>query len=288
MTNQLIQKNNKTKFSVFLTQESVKSLVRNSVKDSKGFISSISSAVSRNPALAQCDQASILSAGLLGASLGLQPSEFLGQFYMVPFKDNKRGTTVAQFVLGYKGLLQLAIRSGYYKRINCIAIKEGEYISYNPLTEEFQAKIITDDNIREKAKSVGYYAMFEYNNGFVKTLYWSKEKMEAHALQYSKGYAAKKGYTFWEKDFDAMALKTMLRQILSKWGILSVELQQALEKDDKMIDVDGEAIDIQSDNDKEIEIDNKNNDVKDVKKEKKFDVDDGNDSIEPLEEDPLK
>lgn len=246
MTNQLVNKNqNKTKFGVFLSQEGVKTLVRNSVKDDKSFISSLLTAVSQNPQLAQCDQASILSAGLTGASLGLQCNQTLGQFYMLPFNDTKNNRKVAQFVLGYKGLLQLAIRSGYYERINVVPIKEGEYVSYNPLTEEFKAKIIIDDMIREKTATIGYYAMFKYSNGFTKTLYWSKEKMENHALTYSKGYAAKKGYTFWEKDFDAMAQKTMLRQILSKWGILSVELQKALINDEQVIDVNGQPIEIE-------------------------------------------
>ena len=246
MTNQLVNKGqNKTKFGVFLSQEGVKTLVRNSVKDDKSFISSLLTAVSQNPQLAQCDQASILSAGLTGASLGLQCNQTLGQFYMLPFNDKKNNRMVAQFVLGYKGLLQLAIRSGYYERINVVPIKEGEYVSYNPLTEEFKAKIIIDDMIREKTATIGYYAMFKYSNGFTKTLYWSKEKMENHALTYSKGYAAKKGYTFWEKDFDAMAQKTMLRQILSKWGILSVELQKALINDEQVIDVNGQPIEIE-------------------------------------------
>ena len=245
MANQLVNKGQKTKFGVFLSQEGVKNLVRNSVKDDKSFISSLLTAVSQNPQLAQCDQASILSAGLTGASLGLQCNQTLGQFYMLPFNDKKNNRMVAQFVLGYKGLLQLAIRSGYYERINVVPIKEGEYISYNPLTEEFKAKIIIDDMIREKTATIGYYAMFKYSNGFTKTLYWSKEKMENHALTYSKGYAAKKGYTFWEKDFDAMAQKTMLRQILSKWGILSVELQKALINDEQVIDVNGQPIEIE-------------------------------------------
>ena len=246
MTNQLVNKSqNKTKFGVFLSQEGVKTLVRNSVKDDKSFISSLLTAVSQNPQLAQCDQASILSAGLTGASLGLQCNQTLGQFYMLPFNDTKNNRKVAQFVLGYKGLLQLAIRSGYYERINVVPIKEGEYISYNPLTEEFKSQIIMDDTVREKTATIGYYAMFKYSNGFTKTLYWSKEKMENHALTYSKGYAAKKGYTFWEKDFDAMAQKTMLRQILSKWGILSVELQKALINDEQVIDVNGQPIEVE-------------------------------------------
>ena len=104
-------------------------------------------------------------------------------------------------------------------------------VRFNPLTEEIELNLNEDELAREASATIGYLAMFEYLNGFRKTIYWSREKMEAHALRYSKGYAAKKGYTFWEKDFDAMAFKTMLRQLISKWGIMSVELHQAFESD---------------------------------------------------------
>jgi len=96
-----------------------------------------------------------------------------------------------------------------------------------------------DEEERENAETIGYYAMFEYTNGFRKSMYWSKSKMEKHALKYSKGYSAHKGYTFWEKDFDGMAYKTMLRQLISKWGIMSIDMQQAVEKDMATINTDG-------------------------------------------------
>ena len=195
------------------------------------FTASIVSAVSVNPALQECEGSTILAGALLGESLNLSPSPQLGQYYLVPFKNTKRGTTEAAFVLGYKGYVQLALRSGYYKKLNVIAIKEGELINYDALNEEIEVSLIADEAEREKAKTIGYYAMFEYLNGFRKAMYWSREKMEAHAIQYSKGYAAKKGYTFWEKDFDGMAYKTMLRQLISKWGIMSTELEQAYTND---------------------------------------------------------
>jgi recombination protein RecT len=181
---------------------------------------------------------SILSGALLGESLNLSPSPQLGNYYLVPFKDKERGL-LATFQMGYKGYIQLAIRSGQYKKLNVLAIKEGELIKYDPLNEEIEVQLIEDEEKRENAKTIGYYAMFEYTNGFRKTLYWSKTKMEKHALQYSKGYQAKKGYTFWEKDFDAMAYKTMLRQLISKWGIMSVDMQNALEGDMAVINEDG-------------------------------------------------
>lgn len=205
------------------------------------FVTSIISAVSTNPQLAECDNASIVSAALLGQALNLSPSPQLGQFYLVPFNDNKRGCKVAQFQIGYKGYIQLAIRSGQYKKLNVLAIKEGELIKYDPLDEDIEVKLIENEEEREKAETIGYYAMFEYLNGFRKTIYWSKQKMEAHALKYSMGYRAKKGYTFWEKDFDGMAYKTMLRQLISKWGIMSIDLtmQKALESDMAVINDNG-------------------------------------------------
>jgi len=157
---------------------------------------------------------------------------------MVPFNDKERGK-VAQFQLGYKGYIQLAIRSGQYKKLNVLAIKEGELIRFDPLNEEIEVKLIEDEEAREAAPTIGYYAMFEYTNGFKKAIYWSKKKMEAHALKYSKGYQAKKGFTFWEKDFDGMAYKTMLRQLISKWGIMSIDLMSAMDADMAVINEDG-------------------------------------------------
>ena len=197
----------------------------------KRFTASVISAVSTNPSLQECQATTIISAALLGESLNLSPSPQLGHYYMVPFEDNKTGVTNATFQLGYKGYIQLAIRSGQYKKLNVLAIKDGELIKYDPLDETLDVRLIQDETVREKTPTIGYYAMFELVNGFRKTMYWSKEKMEEHALKYSSGYKAKKGYTFWEKDFDGMAYKTMLRQLISKWGIMSIDLQSAISND---------------------------------------------------------
>lgn len=224
----------KAPFSVMIQQDGYKNLINNTLGDPKraaGFITAITSAVATNPALMDCDPGTILSAGLLGETLNLSPSPQLGQYYLVPFNDRKLGRKVCQFQLGYKGYIQLAIRSGQYKKLNALAIKEGELISYDPLNEELEVQLIQDEAERAEAKTIGYYAMFEYLNGFRKAIYWSREKMEAHALQYSQGYQAHKGYTFWEKDFDSMAIKTMLRQLISKWGIMSIDFQKAYEAD---------------------------------------------------------
>ena len=248
-SNSLAQKA-KPKFSVAIQSDAYKNLINNTLNDPKRasrFIANITSAVSVNPTLQECDAATILSAGLLGEALNLSPSPQLGQFYMVPYEDKKRGCKVAQFQLGYKGYIQLAIRSGQYRKINVLPIKEGELVSFDPMTEEIEVNLIEDDELREKTPTVGYYAMFEYVNGFRKAIYWSYKKMLNHADQYSKAFS-KKAYqdlkdgkipqsdlwkysSFWYKNFDDMACKTMLRQLISKWGIMSIEMQKALEYD---------------------------------------------------------
>lgn len=241
LNNSLVQKSNqRLGITAYLTNDAVKNQINNVIggKDGTKFIAAVVSAVNTNPALQECTNQSILSAALLGESLKLSPSPQLGQYYMVPFNDKNKGK-VAQFQLGYKGYIQLAIRSGQYKKLNVLAIKEGELIRFDPLEEEIEVKLIDDEEAREQAPTIGYYAMFEYTNGFKKAMYWSKKKMEAHALKFSAGYKAKKGYTFWEKDFDAMAYKTMLRQLISKWGIMSIEMQSAIDADMAIINEDG-------------------------------------------------
>lgn len=241
VNNSLTSKSNqRLGITAYLTNDAVKQQINNVIggKDGTKFISAVVSAVNNNPSLQECTNQSILAAALLGESLKLSPSPQLGQYYMVPFNDRERGK-VAQFQLGYKGYIQLAIRSGQYKKLNVLAIKEGELIRFDPLNEEIEVKLIEDEEAREQATTIGYYAMFEYTNGFKKAMYWSKKKMEAHALKYSMGYRAKKGYTFWEKDFDGMAYKTMLRQLISKWGIMSIDMMSAMDADMAVINEDG-------------------------------------------------
>lgn len=256
--NSLAKPKSRLGMGAYLTQDAVKQRINQVVggKDGQRFISAVVSAVQTNPALQECSNQSILSAALLGESLKLSPSPQLGHYYMVPF-DSKNGKQ-AQFQLGYKGYIQLAIRSGQYKKLNVLAIKEGELIRFDPLNEEIEVKLIEDEELREQAVTIGYYAMFEYVNGFRKAIYWSREKMEAHAVKYSKGYAAdkKKGtaWTFWSKDFDGMATKTMLRQLISKWGILSVEMQKAYESDMAIIHDDGTKDYVENDADDVIEV----------------------------------
>ena len=240
--NSLVKQAQKPKFTAVINSDGYKRMINNTLGDPKKsarFVTAITSAVTTNPALQECEASTIVSAGLLGEGLNLSPSPQLGQYYLVPFKDRKNNRTVCQFQLGYKGYIQLAIRSGQYKKLNVIAIKQGELISFNPLEEEIEVQLIDDETERENAQTIGYYAMFEYVNGFKKAMYWSREKMESHAEKYSMGYKAKKGYTFWEKDFDAMACKTMLRQLISKWGIMSIEMEKAISSDMGVISENG-------------------------------------------------
>ena len=247
----------KPKFSVAIQTEQYQRLINNTLGDpnrARRFIASISSAVATNKDLQECDAGTILSGALLGEALNLSPSPQLGQYYLVPFKDKNKGK-VATFILGYKGYIQLAIRSGYYKKINVIELKEGELKKFDLMTEEIEVDLITDDEKRENVKTVGYYAMFEYLNGFKKAIYWSKDKMIAHADKYSPAFT-KKGYelllagkvkqedmwkysSHWYKSFDDMAKKTMLRQLISKWGVMSIEMREAFEKDETIIREDG-------------------------------------------------
>lgn len=228
-------------FTDYLSQDAVKAQIQKAIgKNADRFTASIISAVNQNPQLADCNNASIVAGALTGEALKLSPSPTLGNYYLLPFNDKERGK-VAQFVIGYKGLINLAIRSGVYKKLNVLEIKDGELIKYDPLNEEIEVKLIEDENLREKTETIGYYAMFEYINGFRKVLFWTKTRMENFASTYSAGYRAKKGYTFWEKDFDSMAKKTMLRQLISKWGVMSItyEMEQALEADQAVINEDG-------------------------------------------------
>ena len=245
VANRLAPRTQKTGLTAYLTQDAVKDQINKVVGGKNGtrFISSIVSAVQATPALQECTNSSILSAALLGESLNLSPSPQLGQYYMVPYDNRSKGAKEAQFQLGYKGYIQLATRSSQYKKLNVLSIKEGELIRFDPLNEEIEVNLIQDDEQREAAPTIGYYAMFEYTNGFRKAMYWSRAKMEAHAKKYSPGYKRdlEKGtsWTFWAKDFDAMAYKTMLRQLISKWGIMSIDLQDAIDSDMAVIREDG-------------------------------------------------
>lgn len=255
-------------FSAVISSDNYKKLINNTLRDPKranSFVASVTSAVSANPALQKCDAASIVSTALLGESLNLSPSPQLGQYYMVPYKQkakyDRNGNmlapekSVAQFQMGYRGYIQLAMRSGQYLDIDAIEIREGECKGRNKATGKYEFEFIEDDDIREELPVIGYLAYFELLNGFKKSVYFSKTKMMKHADTYSQAFSAEKYRdlldgkipqndmwkysSFWYKNFDAMAFKTVLRQLLSKYGIMSVEMQKAFDGDMGSINEDG-------------------------------------------------
>lgn len=260
-TNQRQLANGQPKFSVFMNQDQIKGLVSQAVgKNAQRFTASIISAVSNNPALQNCTQRSILSAALLGESLNLSPSPQLGQYYLVPFdKRDKQGNVIetnAQFILGAKGYKQLAMRSGQYLDIDVLEIKEGEYKGRDKYTGKQIFEYVENDDERDALPTVGYMAYFELLNGFRKQVYWTLAKMLKHADTYSPAFSAAKyeDYkagkipskelwrysSFWYKNFDEMAFKTLLRHLISQWGVMSIEMQEAIVRDNAVIKDSGE------------------------------------------------
>lgn len=252
MNNQVVEQ--RPKFSVALQSDAYKKLINNTLGDperSKRFVASISSAVAQNPALQECDAKTILTGALVGEALNLSPSPVLGNYYLVPYENKKTGIKEAQFQIGWKGFYQLAIRSGQYKKINVLPIKEGELISFDPLNEEIEVKMIEDDLVREDTPTMGYYASFTYLNGFKKSVYWSIDKMLKHADKYSKAFnladynKLKAGQipqkdlwkysSPWYSQTDDMGCKTILKHLLSKYGILSIDMQEAIIKDQAVL-----------------------------------------------------
>lgn len=255
------------RFSVAIREERIQQLINNTLGDPKRaarFTASISSVVATNPNLQKCEINTVISSALLGEALDLPPSPQLGYFYLVPFdekeynaqtKQRETVRSVATFILGYKGYIQLAIRSGLYTDIDSIDIREGEYLGKDPETGRPRFRFIEDDDKREKLPVIGYLAFLELKTGFKKVIYWPYAKMLAHADKYSKAFSAseyevyKSGKTspkdswkyssFWYQNFDGMALKTMLRQLISKYGIMSIELLNAFENDASYTDDSG-------------------------------------------------
>lgn len=235
-------------FSTFMSTVGTK-LVANTLQDKERqnqFIANIVSAVSSNKQLAECDQVSVLSAALQAEAMKFPINNSLGYVYLVPFNDKKSGMKKAQFQIGYKGYIQLAIRSGQYKDINVVEVKEGEVGEFNPLDGQ-QFNWIQNYELRKSKKTVGYVGQFELTTGFKKQFYMSYDEMLDHADEYSQAFNKSdyarlqrgeipekdlwKYSSFWYKNFDEMAKKTILRQLLSKWGIMSVEMQDAYVKD---------------------------------------------------------
>lgn len=215
-------------FSVAIRSDAYKNMINGTLQDPKiaqKFVADITSVVANNPTLKNCDAGSIIAGGLMAQSLQLSLSQSLGYCYLVPYKDK------AQFLVGFKGLIQLAQRTGQYRRLGVRVVHKGEYLGQ----DEFGDDTFKFSHDYDNEEVIGYYAYFELLNGFRKTLYMTKEQCEKHATKYSSSYKYKKGNSLWETDFDTMAQKTVLKQLLSKWGVMSIELQEAVKSDQAVI-----------------------------------------------------
>lgn len=197
-------------------------------KDS--FVNNLVALVTNNPKLQECEPMSLMYSAIKATALGLPIDPALGCAYPIPYYNKNKGVTEAQFQMGYKGFVQLAMRSGQYKTINVTDIREGEIKHRDLLTGELQFETISD---RNKKDVIGYMAFFELINGFRKSLYMTTDEVKAHAKQYSKTYSFKDG--LWNTNFNGMARKTVLKLLLSKYGILSIEMQDAVKYDQAVI-----------------------------------------------------
>lgn len=228
-------------FKALMRTPTMKSKFHDLLKDrSDSFMGSLLSLVNGDDYLSKAEPITIISSALKAASMELPIDKNLGYAYIVPFnrkeKQGKNWVThnEAQFIIGYKGYIQLAQRSGQYKALNAVPVYDGEVKSWNKVTEEF----VFDPEGKVSDQVVGYVAFFELLNGFKKTVYWTKQEIEAHRIKNAKGYDKDKLTGAWRDNYDAMATKTVIRNMLSKWGLLSVEMQNALSADEKVIRMD--------------------------------------------------
>lgn len=194
---------------------------------SKGFLASVMQ-VANSPMLKNADPATVINAAMMAATLDLPINNNLGFAYIVPFNNRKAGTTEAQFQLGYKGFIQLAQRSGQFSRIAATPVYQGQIVSENPLLGyEF------DWSVKPQGNPIGYVAFFKLLNGFTADLYMTVDEVNRHASKYSQTY--KRGFGVWKDNFDAMALKTVLKLLLSKQAPLSIEMQSAVLADQAIV-----------------------------------------------------
>ncbi|MFD2637718.1 recombinase RecT [Piscibacillus salipiscarius] len=184
-------------------------------KRANQFTSSILNLYNSEKMLQKAEPMSVISSAMVAATLDLPVDKNLGYAWIVPYGGK------AQFQLGYKGYIQLALRTGQYRNINVIEVYEGELQKWDRLTEEIEL----DFDEKKSDKVIGYTGYFELINGFKKTVYWSKEEIEKHKKKFSKSDFG------WKNDYDAMAKKTVIRNMLNKWGILSIDMQKAYVED---------------------------------------------------------
>ena len=220
-------------FNTFIANPRTQDYLTSVLAEKKSsFVNNITALVSNNATLQVCKPDTLMFASLKATALDLPLDQSLGFAYVLPYKDNKTGVTSAQFQMGYKGFVQLALRTGQFKTLNATDVREGELVDENFVTGELTFKKAEN---RESLPVVGYVAYMRLINGFEKYLYMTAAEMKAHALRLSQTY--KRGYGLWaDKDmFDSMAKKTVIKLLLSKYAPLSVEMQNAIKADQSVM-----------------------------------------------------
>lgn len=295
--------NNKPTVSLqaYIRSGAVQQVIEESIggKNSGDFTTSLLSVVNTNPVLQECPPESVIKAAITAAAMKLPIDPNLGLAYIIPYNNKvktketvtredgstfertiERWQMTAQFQLGYKGFIQLAQRSGQFKRINATDVREGEYKGIDRRSGELDIEWEQDEAVRAKAKVVGYLGYFRLLNGFEKELYMTVDELTSHAKKYSKSFA--KGYGLWSDQFEVMAKKTVLKLLISKYGALSTSLQEAILADQSAVEEDGYKY---IDNDREIV--DKDESAKDKGKSDKENVIDGTVVTPPKEEAPV-
>lgn len=224
---------NLKQFNQMIVAPNTQAYLQGVLGERKGeFVNNITALVANNRQLQECEPTTLMFAALKATALRLPLDPNLAQAHVIPYKNNKTRTVEAQFQMGWRGFVQLAIRSGQFQTINVTDIREGEMQGYDLISGEMQVKAMPE---REKLPVVGYLAFFRLTNGFAKSLYMTAGEVEQHAKRYSQTYASKNDYvrnnSKWTTDFDAMARKTVLKLLLSRFAPLSVDMQQAVQAD---------------------------------------------------------
>ena len=224
---------NLKQFNQMIVAPNTQAYLQGVLGERKGeFINNITALVANNRQLQECEPTTLMFAALKATALRLPLDPNLAQAHVIPYRNNKTRTVEAQFQMGWRGFVQLAIRSGQFQTINVTDIREGEMQGYDLISGEMQVKAMPE---REKLPVVGYLAFFRLTNGFAKSLYMTAGEVEQHAKRYSQTYASKNDYvrnnSKWTTDFDAMARKTVLKLLLSRFAPLSVDMQQAVQAD---------------------------------------------------------
>lgn len=222
--------------AMFSSEDVAKRLKEILGKRASTFTTSVLQIVQSNELLKNSDASSVLNAAMMAATLDLPLNNSLGFAYIIPFNNKQKdGTwkTVAQFQLGYKGFIQLAQRSGQFKSIDAKPIYEGQLVEDNSF-----AGISFNWSNKKSDHVVGYAAYFQLLNGFEKVLYMTVNELQQHGTKYSQTF--RKGFGLWKDEFDTMAKKTVIKLLLSKYGPLSIDMQQAVISDQALITDDGQ------------------------------------------------